>query len=484
MVNMKRLMVTLICAGILSGCMVGPDFKRPDVPATQRYTSSALTNTSIVKQEPTAATQSSNATDSSSTTWWNIFHSDALNAMVQQALRSNHSLEAANWSVAQAQELANARAGTRLPQVNLTGGIGRDKYGAEFLGSIPPPPTFTYFAVGAAVSYSLDYTGGIGRSIEQQRALVEYQQQQLQAAHLTVAGNVVLQVFHIASLNSQITTLNTLLDRDRENLNLVKVAYDNGSVSRLDVISAESQLASDMTAMPSLQQELSVARHALAVMMGDAPADAALKDIDLDQLQLPTNIPVIIPSQLARQRPDILAAEAQLHAATASVGVATANLYPRIDLSGSLSQQALTVDGLFDRSSNAWSAISSITAPLFNGGTLRAQKRAAIDAMRSTAANYQQTVLEAFRQVADTLDALDHGAVELQTREQAEKSARDTVDLTRKSYSEGNVGVLQVLDAERLYQQAMLGEVRAKAQQYIDVAQLLLALGGVEPNGQ
>jgi len=480
MVNMMRLMIVTIATGLLCGCMVGPDFKRPDAPAAQRYTDSALTNTSIFKQENEATSSGANQ-NVADAEWWKVFHSDALNDMVQRALQNNHSLEAADWSLKQAQELANARAGTRLPQVNLTGGIGRDKYGAEFLGSIPPPPTFTYYAVGAAVSYTLDYTGGLARSIEQQRALVEYHQQQLQAAHIMVAGNVVLQVLRIASLNSQIATLNTLLDRDRDNLHLVQVAFDNGSVSKLDVISAQSQLASDTTLMPSLQQELSVARHALAVMMGSAPADARINEVGLDQLVLPQNIPVIIPSELARQRPDILAAEAQLHAATAGVGVATANLYPRIDLSGSLSQQALTVNGLFDRSSNAWSAISSITAPLFNGGTLRAEKRAAIDAMKANTENYQQTVLDAFRQVADALDALDHIAADLQARAQAEQAASDTVDLTRKSYSEGNVGVLQVLDAERLYQQAKLGDVRARAQQYIDVAQLILALGGIKP---
>ncbi|MES1192138.1 MAG: efflux transporter outer membrane subunit [Steroidobacter sp.] len=472
-----RLMFVAMISTALAGCMVGPDFKRPDVPTTARYTDSALTNTSILKQE-SVATSSTNNQTMANTEWWKAFHSNALNDMVQRALQNNHSLEAANWSLAEAQELANARAGTRLPQVALTGGTGRDKYGAEFLGSIPPPPTFTYYAAGAAVSYTLDYTGGIARSIEQQRALVEYQQQQLNAAHIMVAGDVVLQVLHIASLNSQIATLNTLLDRDRDNLHLVQVAFDNGSVSKLDVISAESQLASDMTLMPSLQQELSTARHALAVIMGSAPADAQINEVDLDQLTLPQNIPVIVPSELARQRPDILAAEAQLHAATAAVGVATANLYPHLDLSGSISQQALTVDGLFDRSSNAWSAISSITAPLFNGGTLRAEKRAAVNAMKASAENYQQTVLVAFQQVADALDALDHVTVELQARAQAEKAARDTVDLTRKSYSEGNVGVIQVLDAERHYQQARLGDVRARAQQYIDVAQLLLALGG------
>jgi NodT family efflux transporter outer membrane factor (OMF) lipoprotein len=203
----------------------------------------------------------------------------------------------------------------------------------------------------------------------------------------------------------------------------------------------------------------------------------------LTQLTLPAQLPVSLPSELARRRPDILAAEAQLHAATAAVGVATANLYPRIDLTGTIGQQSITTDALFDQESSVWSITSGLVAPLFDGGTLRAEKRAAVDVMRSTAANYEQTVLEAFSQVADSLEALDNGAEQLRAQASAEATARETVTMTRQSYNEGNVGVLQVLDAERRYQQARLGYVRAQAQRYMDTAQLMLALGGAGPAG-
>jgi len=192
-------------------------------------------------------------------------------------------------------------------------------------------------------------------------------------------------------------------------------------------------------------------------------------------------LPVSLPSELARRRPDILAAEAQLHAATAAVGVATSNLYPRIDLTGSTGQQSIETGALFDKASNVWSIASGLVAPIFDGGTLRAEKRAAVDAMRSSAANYEHTVLAAFGQVADSLEALDNGADQLHAQENAEAAARDTVTMTRQSYNEGNVGVLQVLDAERRYQQARLGYVRAQAQRYMDTAQLMLALGGAGP---
>jgi NodT family efflux transporter outer membrane factor (OMF) lipoprotein len=260
------------------------------------------------------------------------------------------------------------------------------------------------------------------------------------------------------------------------------VSFDAGSVSRVDIVSANSQLASDTTLLPPLRQELSLARHALAIVLGQPPANVALPDFDLAQLELPRQLPLSLPSELAHRRPDILAAEAQLHAATAAVGIANANLYPHIALTAATGQQATDFGHLFDRASNVWSLAGALVAPLFDGGTLRAQQRAAVDAMHASAANYEQTVLVAFGQVADSLQALDHGAEQLDAQGHAQDAARENVDLTRKSYNEGNVGVLQVLDAERLYQQARLGYVRARAQRYLDTAQLFLALGGTGPD--
>ncbi|HET7201433.1 MAG TPA: efflux transporter outer membrane subunit, partial [Burkholderiales bacterium] len=301
------------------------------------------------------------------------------------------------------------------------------------------------------------------------------------AAYLAVTGNAVMQALRIASLRAQIVTVEAILGQDRENLKLVQVAFAAGSVSRLDTVTAESQLASDATLLPPLRQELDLARHALAIVLGRPPAGAALPEFDLSQLALPRRLPVSLPSELAHRRPDILAAEAQLHAATAAVGIADANLYPRITLSASTSQQATEPGKLFDRASNAWSFSGALLAPIFDGGTLRAEKRAAVDALHASAANYEQTVLVAFSQVADSLQALGHDAEQLEAQGHAQDAARENLNLTRESYNEGNVGVLQVLDAERLYQQARLGYVRAQAQRYLDTAQLFLALGGSGP---
>jgi NodT family efflux transporter outer membrane factor (OMF) lipoprotein len=468
-------------AAALMGCSLGPDFTRPEPLQANRYTPQPL-------KIETADAGSDSAQhlalgERLTRDWWHLFQSDAIDNVVKRALADNRTLLAAAATLAQAQELAAAQAGTLAPQVDLTGGVGRQKYGAEFLGTLTKPPPFTYFAVGATVNYTLDYTGGVARSVEQQYALAEYQRQQLDAAYLAVTGNAVMQALKIASLRAQIATSEAILNRDRENLKLVHEAFAAGSVSRLDIVSAESQLASDTALLPPLRQELSLAGRALAIVLGQPPANASLPEFDLAQLVLPRELPVSLPSDLAHRRPDILAAEAQLHAATAAVGIANANLYPHINLTASTGQQAIDFSHLFDRASNVFSLAGALAAPVFDGGTLRAEQRAAVDAMRASAANYEQTVLVAFGQVADALQALEHDAEQLDAEAHAQDAARDNVDLTRMSYTEGNVGVLQVLDAERLYQRAQLAFVRAQAQRYFDTTQLFLALGGSGVDG-
>jgi NodT family efflux transporter outer membrane factor (OMF) lipoprotein len=465
----------LSLTAVLAGCKVGPDFRRPDAPRVGRYTPQRL---QIESGATPGADQQIVSGEDPQQQWWRLFQSDALDALVKRAIEGNRTLVAANATLAEAQELARAQAGSLYPQLAMTAGSGRQKYGAQFFGTFQKLPPFTYYSLGPTVSYALDYTGGAARSVEQQYALAEYQRQQLNAAYLMVTGNAVLQSLRIALLQGEIATVEAILAEDRENQKLVQVAFEAGSVSRVDVVSADSQLASDATALPSLRQELGVARHALSIIMGQLPADAAPPEIELSQLTLPRNLPVSLPSELVHRRPDILASEAQLHAATAAVGVATSNLYPHVVLTGSLTLQSTVLGHLFEGANNAYGAAGSLTAPLFDGGTLRARKRAALDALQASAASYQQTVLAAFGQVADSLEALEHDAEQLDAQAHAQSAARENVDLTRSSYNEGNVGVLQVLDAERLYQNARLGYVRAQAQRYMDTVQLFLALGG------
>ncbi len=476
----------LLAASAVCACTVGPSFRRPTPPIPAGY----LNRNESLPGEPAAAAAQSAPIASdfgqqilSGTTpaadWWKLFQSQQLDEVIRRATSNNHTLAAARATLLEEEELVTAESGARYPQVSVDAGAGRQKYGRQFAGPFSVPP-FTYLAVGAAVQYTLDYTGGIARSVEQRAALAQYQQSEVEASYLALTGNVALQAIIIASTRAQLQAVSELLAEDRDNLNLVRSAFQNGSVSKTDVLAAESQLASDETLLPPLYHQRAVARHALAVLVGRTPADWSPPDFELGDIKLPRELPVTLPSELVHRRPDILAAEAQLHAATAAVGVATANLYPQITLTASGGQQALpaTAWQLFDRSGTAWSLISSLTAPIFDGGTRRAERRAAIDELQATAERYRQTVVESFGQVADVLDALSQDAGNLAAQTRALAAAQSNLELSRQSYGAGSAGILQVLDAQRQVQEAQLGFVRAQSQQYLDTIQLFLALGG------
>lgn len=473
MLNAPALRRTALAAAaaLLAACTVGPDFQRPAAPGDSAYTGEPLDHLG----QPGGQRISAGANPAAG--WWSGFGSPELDATMRQALAGNRSLAAAQANLAQAQEMAAAAGGALYPQVSGSLGAGREKYGAQFAGAQTIPP-FTYFSVGPSVSYVLDYNGGQRRAIEQQQALAEVQAQQAQAAYLAVTGNVVQQALNIAALRAQIGAVEQLLEEDRKNVNLTQTAFDTGTVSRIDLLSAQSQLANDQTQLAPLRQQLSVARHALAILAGKTPAAWSAPDFALDRLKLPQDLPLSLPSELAHRRPDILAAEARVHAAVANVGVATARLYPQLTLTASVSQESTQLSHLFEKSANAWGLAAGLAGPIFDGGTLRAERRGAEAAARAAVADYEQAVLNAFGQVADVLTALDHDAEQLAAQQKALDTAASNLDLTRQSYQVGNSGVLQVLDAERLYQQARLGYVRAQAQRYQDTAQLYLALGG------
>ncbi len=477
--------LAVLAAALLGGCAVGPNFHRPAAPATSAYRPPGESNpvdaaaASVARRAPAAGPYAQRIALGAPVApeWWTLFRSPQLDALMGRAIADNRDLAAAKATLAQARELVAAQTGQRYPQIGLQAGTGRQKYGAEFLGTFAVAP-FTYEAVGASVHYLLDYDGAIARSIEEQKALEQYARSELNAARLTLTGEVGSEAVIIAATRGQIRAAAELLAEDRSNLRLVRTAFANGSVSKLDVLTAQSQLASDQTLLPPLYQQLAVARHALAVLLGRPPADGSRPDLELRELRLPRRLPVSVPSQLVRRRPDILAAQAQLHAATAAVGVATANLYPQIALTATLGRQALSPGKLFDASSTAWSLIAGLTQPLFDGGTLRAQRRAALDALHASADRYQQVVLDSFGQVADLLDALEHDAQLAAAQANARDTADASLELARQSYQAGNSGVLQVINAQRQRQRAELGFLQSQERQYLDTIQLLLAVGG------
>lgn len=463
---MKKL-IPFTVSLLLTGCVAGPNFESPKTPPAERFTTEAL---------PDVATANAAVPEM----WWSVFRSPKLDETVHTALAGNRSLQAAQSTLKQANELLGVAKAAKNPEITGDAGAGRQKLGAAFLGGFDLPP-FSYYSIGASVSYVFGLAGGVRRTIEQQQALAEVQQHELNAAQLSLTGNVVLQAFAIASARAQIRAAEAVLEDDRRNVELVRKAFDEGSVPRLDVLSAESQLAQDETLMPPLRQELSTARHALAVLVGEAPGNWSPPDFELEDFTPPATLPLSLPSELARRRPDILAHEAQLHAATAAVGVATANLYPQIKLTGSFSQQSITPSALFDATNDAFSIAGNVTQPLFDWGRRHAQKRAAEAAMQASLATYEQTVLNAFRQVADVLAALEHDTQATDAQQRALQVAESSLALTRESYSAGNTGVLQILDAERQVQRARIGAARARAQKMQDTAALVVALGGDSP---
>jgi NodT family efflux transporter outer membrane factor (OMF) lipoprotein len=457
----------------LTGCLSGPNFVAPPAPTTAAFTSAPLRE---LQQGGTQVDSS----QSEPAQWWSLLNSSQLDQVIGQALRANRTLEAARSTLAQARALDVVSESALYPNLSLDASAGRNKYGAAFLGPFKLPP-FTYYSVGTAVSYTFDFSGAVRRSIEQQHAQTLYQQHELDAAKLTVSGNIAIQAVAAAAARAQIDSLLELLDDDGKDVQLVQAAFEAGSGTRVDVLTAQSQLANDQTLLPPLRRDLSVATHALALLVGEAPADWSPPEFKLEDFRVPSRLPVSLPAELAHRRPDILAAEAQLHAATAAIGVASANLYPQVTLTANASLQSTTLRTLFESSSGAWGYTGSLTQPLFNHGELRAKQRAAIQEMHASLANYQQVLLSSFVQVADALESLDHDQTLIDSEQAALATSAENLSLTRESYRAGNSGVLQVLEAQRQNQQARLGLVRAQSQRLQDTVQLLLALGGQIP---
>ena len=411
--------------------------------------------------------------------WWGLFQSPALDGLVTQAIAGNRNLVVARASLDAAHEAVKVAAGGLYPQVDFGTSASRQRNNFEAVGLTGfPPKEFNVYSFGPTVSYTFGLGGLVPLQVEEQQALEDVQSHELKAAYLTLTGGAVTEAVTIASLNAQIKAVNDMIADDQTNLKLVQDMVTAGAGTDLDVQTANAQLASDRTQLPPLRQQLSVAQHALTVLVGKTPANWSAPNFALEQLTLPAEIPVSLPSDFVHQRPDILASEAQLHVAAASVGVANAQLYPRLTISADVMQQFLKPETIFDPMSNIWSIGANLAAPIFHGGALTAQKREAEHNYEGSIASYEQTVLSAFGQVADLLDALEHDAEQLTAEQTAYQSAASTVDLTRKSFQLGNATLLQVLDAQRQLQQARLGLARAEAQRFLDSTQLFVALGG------
>jgi NodT family efflux transporter outer membrane factor (OMF) lipoprotein len=465
-------LVLLLGAWLASGCVTGPRYVRPADPVQTEY---IKPTTSPAGAGPTAVQRISLGSGPPEQ-WWTLLQSPEIDRLVSQALQNNQSVAAAKAHLAAARERVRAARGAWYPQVEGVAGVQRTRFGAPVLGSLAKDfPPFSAYTAGVEVSYDFDVFGGTRARVEEVVAAAQYQSTQLAAVALMVSGNVAIEALQIATVRAQIRVADQIVSDDEHMLSLIRAAHELGAVSEMDVLSAQSQLDHDRTLLPPLRQQLSEAQDTLADLIGVVPADGPPTEMDLESLRPPANLPLALPSELVRRRPDIGAAEAQLHAAGAAVGVATAAMYPQFTLSASLAREGLLGGGPAE---TAWNLLGGLTAPLFRGGTLSAERRAARADYQAAFAAYQQTVLNAFSQVAASLQALGNDTDFLKSQQRALESASASLTLTREAYVAGNAGYVRVLDAERLNSQAQLDRAQADGQRYIDTVKLLLAAGG------
>jgi NodT family efflux transporter outer membrane factor (OMF) lipoprotein len=455
-----------------AGCAMGPDFRSPQPPQTQAYLRPSSAPAEKLAADITV--QSVQPGTSLPAQWWQLFASPALDVAVKTAIGNNPTIESATATLAQAREQVVVARAALLPRVTVSAGAQHSVGGASITGS----GATNVYSLGPSASYAVDIFGAARRALEQQQADAEMQRYQLAAAYLTLTGNVVSEALTIASTRLQIGTTQDLIASDRKNLTLTQHEYQEGTAAQSDVLTADAQLAADETQLPALQQQLEAARDALNLLMGRTPDVPDLHDFDITELTVPKTLPVSVPSELVRQRPDVLAAEAQLHAASAAVGVAVAQEFPSLTLSASLTREALTAANLFHHFGTVWDVGAGLTAPIFEGGALRAQARGARDAFVAQAATYREVVLEGLGQVADDLWSLQYDAQRLSVYRHSLQIASDALKLQQTSYSVGRTNVLSLIDAERTYAQARLGYATAQIQQLQDTAGLFVALGG------
>ncbi|HEX7130861.1 MAG TPA: efflux transporter outer membrane subunit [Rhodanobacteraceae bacterium] len=473
----RALAPVLICC-VLAGCAVGPDYTRPEAPAVDRYTAQPLPAQTVSTDTAGGDAQRFLEGHDVPDRWWTTFGNEELDRRVQQALAHSPTIASAQAALREAEENAKAARGSFFPSLDASAGATRQKAsGAQFGGGFSSSP-FTLYNAGVSVGYVFDIFGGVRRGVEAQSALADAQRAQLDATYLMLASNVVTASLQEASLREQVRATEEIADSLKKELDIARKQQQIGAKSLSDTLAVESQLASTQATLPPLRKQLAATRDQLATYLGVTPAQMQLQPIELADVTLPQDVPVSLPSKIVEQRPDIRAASAQLHAATAQVGVATANMLPQLTLSGSAGSQALHAGDLFSAGTGAWSLGLNLLQPIFHGGELLHKKRAAQAGMERAVADWQQTVLAAFQNVADTLQALDLDAQGLAAQNTAERAASRRLELTRTQYQVGAVDYLTLLDAERQYQQSRIALIQARAARLADTAALYAALGG------
>ncbi|MBI2785741.1 MAG: efflux transporter outer membrane subunit [Legionella longbeachae] len=461
-----------------TSCMVGPNFHSPAAPKVKRYTESPLSNKTVKASGVGGQEQVFLKNKDIPLLWWELYHSPAINQLIRTGLANSPNLAAASASLRQAQENLKVQIGNSMwPSVDVSHSIERQRYSGSQIGIPADSTTFTLYYTSFNLSYTLDVFGGARRQIESLRAQVDYQEFEVIATYLTLTSNIVTTSVAIAAYQAQIETTLELIKIEQGILNVLSKQYRLGGVSKENILTQQTLLEQSKATLAPLQKSLSQAKHALSALVGTFP-DRPLPVIDLNQLKLPTELPISLPSNLVRQRPDVRASEALLHAACAQIGVATANLLPQFTISANEGWLGTSWGNLYTAKNNVWSASGMLLQPLFHGGALLAQRRAVIAAYQQAAAQYKQTVLQAFQNVADVLRGLEEDAQALKAQTKAENSAGASLALTLRQYRLGGVSYINLLNAQQQYQQAKISRIQAQAQRYSDTAALFQALGG------
>lgn len=470
-----RALPILAGATLLAGCMVGPDFHHPAAPETDHYTAQPL---------PAAIGEGSDAQRLVAgmdvpTQWWTLFRSPQLDALIRQSLKANPGLAAAQASLRQAQEGLAAGKGVLYPTATADYNVTRQRI-AGTLAS-PAASGYDYYTLHTAqlsVSWAPDLFGGNRRQLEALRAQTDVQRYQLEAARLSLTSNVVVAAIEQAGLRAQIEATQKIIANQQETLDSFQRQLKLGQLAQADIAAQQATLAQAQATLPPLQKQLDQQNDALAALLGVAPADAQLPSFDLADLHLPDTLPLSLPSQLVAQRPDVRAAEAQLHAASAQVGVAVANRLPKFTLNANAGSSPTKISDLFSHGTVFWNLGADVAQPLFDAGSLKHQQRAAEAALDGAKAQYRGTVIAALQNVADTLYALKADANGLQAAQAAEQAAARSLAINRHQFALGDVSHLAVLQAEQAWQQAEIALVQARVNRYSDTAALFQALGG------
>lgn len=458
---------------------MGPDFTAPTPPKSSGYTSEKLPDQTLSTPGAGGEPQRFEIGRAVPAQWWTLFGSSMLDALIDEATQAYPTLQAQQAVLREAQQNVAAEQGNLYPQIQGTASRTRESIGGAAFG-VPHAPTFltSIFTAAVQVSYTFDIWGGERRAIEGLEAEVDYARFELEGSYVTLISNLVTAAIQAASAHDQIAATNEIILLEEHQLNLMRRRFALGGVTQADVLSAQTQLNATRATIPPLQQSLSQARHELAVLTGRSPADFTPLSFALSEFKLPEDIPVSLPSALVRQRPDIRAQEALMHRASAGIGVATANMLPQVTLNATYGGASTTTSQLFNGNATLWSLATGLTQPLFEGGKLISKRHAAVAAFDQAAAQYQQTVLTAFQNVADALTALDNDAQTLNAQYAAANSAQASLSFAERQYAGGAVTYLSLLIEQQQYQQARLGYLRALAARYQDTVTLFQALGG------